>query len=137
MQKCAFLFKYIQSILLDDLLLKVEQDNIFILVLNTLKIAEWQFKINKNSDQLPRWKLGKEFARQYRRCKRHRCDSWVGQIPWNRNGNPLQYSLENSVDRGAWQARVHGLRQTRLSKYMRISAYITLPQFQLSQLNLW
>ena len=40
MQKCAFLFKYIQSILLDDLLLKVEQDNIIILVLNTLKIAE-------------------------------------------------------------------------------------------------
>ena len=36
-------------------------------------------------------------------------------IPWSRrspgegNGNPLQYScLENSVDRGAWQATVHG-----------------------------
>ena len=26
------------------------------------------------------------------------------------NGNPLQYScLENSVDRGAWQAMVHGV----------------------------
>ena len=26
------------------------------------------------------------------------------------NGNPLQYScLENSMDRGAWQAIVHGL----------------------------
>ena len=27
-----------------------------------------------------------------------------------RNGNPLQYScLENSIDRGAWQARMHGV----------------------------
>ena len=26
------------------------------------------------------------------------------------NGNPLQYScLENSMDRGAWQATVHGV----------------------------
>ena len=34
------------------------------------------------------------------------------------NGNPLQYScLENSMDRGAWQATVHGVTksQTRLS----------------------
>ena len=29
------------------------------------------------------------------------------------NGNPLQYScLENSMDRGAWQATVHGLQLT-------------------------
>ena len=34
------------------------------------------------------------------------------------NGNPLQYScLENPMDRGAWQARVHGVEKswTRLS----------------------
>ena len=34
------------------------------------------------------------------------------------NGNPLQYSyLENPTDRGAWQARVHGIEKnwTRLS----------------------
>ena len=34
------------------------------------------------------------------------------------NGNPLQYScLENSMDRGAWQATVHGVTksQTQLS----------------------
>ena len=30
------------------------------------------------------------------------------------NGNPLQYScLENSMDRGAWQATVHGLAKSR------------------------
>ena len=29
------------------------------------------------------------------------------------NGNPLQYSyLENPMDRGAWQATVHGLSES-------------------------
>ena len=40
-----------------------------------------------------------------------------GRSPREGNGNPLQYScLENSRDRGAWQATVHGVRksQTRL-----------------------
>ena len=33
------------------------------------------------------------------------------------NGNPIQYScLENSMDRGTWQATVHGIAKTQLSK---------------------
>ena len=33
-----------------------------------------------------------------------------GRSPGERNGNPLQYSyLENPMDRGAWQAAVHGV----------------------------
>ena len=33
-----------------------------------------------------------------------------GRSPGGGNGNPLQYScLENSMDRGAWQATVHGV----------------------------
>ena len=39
----------------------------------------------------------------------------LGRSPGEGNGNPLQYSsLENSMDRGAWQATVHGTakRQT-------------------------
>ena len=42
-----------------------------------------------------------------------------GRSPGEGNGNPLQYScLENSVDRGAWQATVHGVAksQTRLKR---------------------
>ena len=32
--------------------------------------------------------------------------------PGGRNGNPLEYSyLENSMDRGAWQAIIHGLQR--------------------------
>ena len=44
----------------------------------------------------------------------------LGSIPWSRrspregNGNPLQYScLENPLDRGAWQAIVHGVARVR------------------------
>ena len=41
-----------------------------------------------------------------------------GRCPAEGNGNPLQYSgLENSIDKGAWQATVHGvtMSQIRLS----------------------
>ena len=34
---------------------------------------------------------------------------WMGRAPGERNGNPLQYScLESPMDRGVWQATVHG-----------------------------
>ena len=42
----------------------------------------------------------------------------LGRSPGGGHGNPLQYScLENSMDRGAWQAMVHKSAkcQTRLS----------------------
>ena len=41
----------------------------------------------------------------------------LGASPGEGHGNPLQYScLENSMDRGVWQARVHRITksQTRL-----------------------
>ena len=41
-----------------------------------------------------------------------------GRSPGEGNGNPLQYTcLENSMDRGAWLATVHGVAKswTRLS----------------------
>ena len=44
----------------------------------------------------------------------------LGRSPGEGNGNPLQYScLENSMDRGAWQATVHGVAkcQTRVSNF--------------------
>ena len=37
-------------------------------------------------------------------------DVRLGRSPGEGNGNPLQSScLENSMDRGAWQAAVHGV----------------------------
>ena len=38
----------------------------------------------------------------------------LGRFPGEGNGNPLQYScLENSMDRGAWWATVHGVAKSR------------------------
>ena len=44
----------------------------------------------------------------------------LGRSPGEGNGNPLQYScLKNPMDRGAWQATVHGVTksQTRLNDF--------------------
>ena len=36
-----------------------------------------------------------------------------GRFPGEGNGNPLQYScLENPMDRGVWQATVHGVTKS-------------------------
>ena len=38
----------------------------------------------------------------------------LGRSPGGGNGNPLQYScLENSMDRGAWWAIVHGTAKSQ------------------------
>ena len=48
------------------------------------------------------------------------------EIPGIGNGNSLQYScLENLMDRGAWQATVHGVAksQTRLSTHAVVKIF--------------
>ena len=45
-----------------------------------------------------------------RRVKRYGFDLWMGKILGGGHGNPLQYSCpENLMDRGDWQATVHGV----------------------------
>ena len=56
------------------------------------------------------WLSGKESAC---RCRRHGLHPWVRKNPWRKNGNPLQYScLENSKNRGVWQAVVNGVTES-------------------------
>ena len=51
----------------------------------------------------------------------------LGRSPGEGNGNPFQYScLENPMDRGAWQATVHGV--TKNQTWLRMHAhYIYMP----------
>ena len=53
----------------------------------------------------------------------------LGRSPGEGNGNPLQYScLEIPMDRGAWQATVHGVAKsrTRLSDFTSLQMWIML-----------
>ena len=53
------------------------------------------------------WLSAKESACQ---CRRHGFYPWVRRSPGEGNGNPLQCScLGNPMNRGAWQATVHGV----------------------------
>ena len=59
----------------------------------------------------------KEPACQCRRCKRRRFDAWVGSSPGEGNGSPVRCSrLENSMDRGLWQATVHTVTKSNRTK---------------------
>ena len=79
----------------------------------------WLYTGNlSNSSGLPRWLSGKESTCQCRKGKRHGFDPQVSKSPWRRNGNPLQYSgLGNPMDRGAWQATVHGVAKESDTTY--------------------
>ena len=64
---------------------------------------------------------GKEFACNVGDL---RSISGLGRSPGGGHGNPLQYScLENSMDKGAWRATVHGAAksQTRQSNFHSLS----------------
>ena len=53
-----------------------------------------------------------------------------GRSPGGGHGNPFQYyCLENSMDRGAWRATVHGVTksQIKLSNFHSLSTLVTHP----------
>ena len=65
-----------------------------------------------------------------------------GRSPGVGNGNPYQYScLENSIDRGAWQATVHGVTESNTTdhstasrvyfKKMRLRQHLKINQYDL------
>ena len=61
---------------------------------------------------------GKEPTCQCTRPKRCGFNPWVRKIPWRRHGDSLQYScLENPMERGAWQSRVH--RVTKSQRWLK------------------
>ena len=79
-------------------------------------------KFGPLSNSFPDGASCKEPACQYKRCKRHGFNPWVGRNPRVGHGNPLQCScLENPKDRRVWQAT--GLRvtqnQTQLKRLSR------------------
>ena len=61
-----------------------------------------------------------------------------GRSPGKGNGNPLQYScLGNSMDRGAWQATVHGVAEGQTQLSTAIATYICISEslFYTTEIN--
>ena len=55
-----------------------------------------------------------------------------GRSPGEGNGSPLQYScLENPMDRGAWQATVHGVAQSCRYRWLYQSEHRVQKQIQI------
>jgi len=71
---------------------------------------------------------------QYRRP---RFNPWVGEIPGEGNGYPLQYTwLENPMDREAWWATVHGgHKASDMIKQLTLSLFTFMYIFQCYSLN--
>ena len=64
--------------------------------------------------RIPRWLSAIESACKWKGQRRSEFDPWVEKVHWGGNGNPLQYScLDNAMDRGAWQATVNGITESR------------------------
>ena len=69
------------------------------------------FVIDYNRNEgLLMWCSGKEPTCQCRRCRRCEFNPWAGKIPWRRAWQP---TLENPMDRGAWQAIVHRVTKSQ------------------------
>ena len=78
---------------------------------------------------IPRWTSGKEFACQFRRCKRPGFDLGSGRSLEEGNGNLLWYPcLENSMDRKALWPTVHEVSKSQT--WLSMHAYIPIPLVQ-------
>ena len=62
--------------------------------------------------------------------------TWVQSLGWEGgNGNPLQYScLENSMDRGAWRATVHGVTGSDTTEQLSLLLHYIKYYFCLSDI---
>ena len=62
---------------------------------------------------------GREGSCQCRRCRSLGFDPWVRKIPWSRKWQPTPVFLpEDSMDRGAWRATVHGVAESDTAAHL-------------------
>ena len=59
----------------------------------------------------------------------------LGKSPGEGQGNPFHYScLENSMDRGAWQATVHGVTKSR-TRLKQLSTFVSIKLYYITTLS--
>ena len=80
---------------------------------------------------------GKESTHQCSSNKRHSFNPWVRKSAGVGNGSSLQYScLENSMDRGAWQAIVHGAAKSWTQLRARACTHTHTHEYLVAQLTI-
>jgi len=81
---------------------------------------------------LPWWLSGKESTCSAKDIRDTSSIPESRRSPGGGHSNPLQYScLENSMNKGAWQAVVHRVAksQTQLKRFSMHSVYMLIPNF--------
>ena len=77
-------------------------------------------RIGRTLEKLPQWLSRLRICHQMQET----LETWVQSLDlegnsWVGNGNPLQYScLENSMDREAWWATVHGVTESGMTEWL-------------------
>ena len=72
--------------------------------------------MNLFPDDVPDGSAGKEFACNAGDTEDSGLIPGLGRSPGGGDSNPLQHScLENPMDRGAWQATVHGVTESDMT----------------------
>ena len=96
------------------------------------------------SQELPRWLSGKEYACQYRRCKRLRFNSWVRKIPWRRKLQPTPVFLPGKSHGQKEPAGLQSMGLQRVGHYgvtehahIYLSAYLFIILYYLSIISLF
>ena len=83
-------------------------------LLQAMRHGQKRTYIHTYINGLPLWLSGKESTWQCRRPGEAGLIPGSGRSPGGGYGNPFQYSCqENPMDRGAWQAMVHGVAKSQ------------------------
>ena len=86
-----------------------------------MKLIHWLTEVVQSISGLLSWHSGKESASNAGEARDSGLISGWGRLPGVGNGNLLQYScLKTSMDRGDWQATIHGVIESNMIERLSI-----------------
>ena len=117
-----------QSLSLSDPFLTYKLKNLDYTSMQAFQVPSFlppEFTIRHISSIVSRWKGLPWWFRWFLQCRNMGSILESGRSPGEGNDNPLQYScLENSMDRGTWHPRVHGVAENQVR--LTLSLHFTL-----------